>query len=457
MEEREGSGHQIGVSNHIVKVIEVLAESPHSWEDAAGVALRQASRSLHDITSIYIKDIQAVVRDGRIAAYRVNAKVSFIVDDHNQRRSVSEAMGGSTMRYRRQEHVREGNYRPTRNEEPAFPDYDEYGLHGSDRRQYRGRESYEQQTRGGEGGRSGMFDQRFVPRDLDEPYRNNADEDRRGYQNIGARQEFESRGPRRPEYSPRGRDDGPRFGFDAQDYQRRDRDRWESQGGGYAGDDDYSRTDYGEPGYGDRGYARAGGRSHAEPPYGERNYGERDYGDRSYERGSGQRDYRDLQESATPSWQRGMYYGESPRYEGRDFGERGRGWGGSSERSYDQGRYASSQYDANTGQRRSGRGPKGYKRSDDRVREDVCDRLSQQYDIDASEVEVTVSNGEVTLAGTVSDRDQKFRIEHLADSVGGVNEVHNQLRVRREAATQAGQTAQSAPNARNATNQSRSS
>jgi len=73
------------------------------------------------------------------------------------------------------------------------PNYeDDYGLHGPERRQYRGKESYEQQTRGGEGGRSGMWDHRKVPKDIDERYRNNADEDQRGYQNIGQRAEFVS-------------------------------------------------------------------------------------------------------------------------------------------------------------------------------------------------------------------------------------------------------------------------
>jgi hypothetical protein len=60
--------------------------------------------------------------------------------------------------------------------------------------------------------------------------------------------------------------------------------------------------------------------------------------------------------------------------------------------------------------------------------------------LDASEVEVTVSNGEVTLTGTIGDREQKFRVEHLADSVSGVNEVHNQLRVKRELPVQGSST-----------------
>jgi len=82
------------------------------------------------------------------------------------------------------------------------------------------------------------------------------------------------------------------------------------------------------------------------------------------------------------------------------------------------------------------RGPKGYKRSDDRIREDVSDRLGDHEYLDCSEVEVTVSNGEVTLTGTVRTRQEKFLAEEIADDVSGVNDVHNQLRVKREQATQ---------------------
>jgi hypothetical protein len=78
-----------------------------------------------------------------------------------------------------------------------------------------------------------------------------------------------------------------------------------------------------------------------------------------------------------------------------------------------------------------GRGPKGYKRSDERVREDICDRLTQHDEIDATEIEITVSNGEVTLQGTVESRPMKHTVENLIDSVQGVQEVHNQLRVKR--------------------------
>lgn len=76
-----------------------------------------------------------------------------------------------------------------------------------------------------------------------------------------------------------------------------------------------------------------------------------------------------------------------------------------------------------------GHGPKGYTRSDERIREDVCDRLTDDAFLDASDIELTVSEGEVTLAGTVSDRQAKRRAEDCADDVLGVRHVQNNLRV----------------------------
>jgi osmotically-inducible protein OsmY len=77
----------------------------------------------------------------------------------------------------------------------------------------------------------------------------------------------------------------------------------------------------------------------------------------------------------------------------------------------------------------TGRGPKGYQRSDARITEDVCDRLSDDPEIDASDVEVRVENGEVTLSGTVPDRRAKRRAEDLVEDVSGVREVHNHMRI----------------------------
>jgi hypothetical protein len=90
-----------------------------------------------------------------------------------------------------------------------------------------------------------------------------------------------------------------------------------------------------------------------------------------------------------------------------------------------------------------GRGPKGYKRSDERIREEVNERLTAHPDIDAYEIEVTVRDGEVTLTGSVDDRETKRKAEDVADNVSGVKEVHNQLRIQQPATTgQQGQQGQ---------------
>lgn len=76
-----------------------------------------------------------------------------------------------------------------------------------------------------------------------------------------------------------------------------------------------------------------------------------------------------------------------------------------------------------------GRGPKGYTRSDDRIREDINDRLSDDAFIDAENIEVSVNNGEVTLTGTVDDRSSKRRAEDVAEAISGVKNVENRIRV----------------------------
>jgi flavin-binding protein dodecin len=61
----------------VVKVIELLSQSPKSWEDAAQGAVNEASKTLRNIRSIYVKEMTAEVENGKISNYRVNAKVSF--------------------------------------------------------------------------------------------------------------------------------------------------------------------------------------------------------------------------------------------------------------------------------------------------------------------------------------------------------------------------------------------
>lgn len=64
----------------IAKVIEVIAESDKSWDDAAENAVAEASKSIRNIKSLYVKDLQASVKDGKISKYRLNASITFVVD-----------------------------------------------------------------------------------------------------------------------------------------------------------------------------------------------------------------------------------------------------------------------------------------------------------------------------------------------------------------------------------------
>jgi flavin-binding protein dodecin len=64
----------------MLKVIEVLAQSEKSWEDAAANAVAQAAKTVRGIRSIYIKEMEATVENDRIAQYRINAKVSFSLE-----------------------------------------------------------------------------------------------------------------------------------------------------------------------------------------------------------------------------------------------------------------------------------------------------------------------------------------------------------------------------------------
>lgn len=65
----------------VVKVIELLAQSPDGWEAATQEALREASKTIRDIQSVYIKEFQAIVENDQITNYRVNVKISFKVSD----------------------------------------------------------------------------------------------------------------------------------------------------------------------------------------------------------------------------------------------------------------------------------------------------------------------------------------------------------------------------------------
>jgi hypothetical protein len=210
-----------------------------------------------------------------------------------------------------------------------------------------------------------------------------------------------------------------------------ERDRWEN-------DRDYgrpqregSRFDEGRWRGRERpqGYTGAQGMYGSQGPYGQGSYPSRGWGsehERGYERGY---------ERGQPGQQHGWY--ETGRREGRGEG-RGEEW--SRHPSDERGPLERFGDKIREGLRKIGRGPKGFKRSDERICEDVCERIARSP-VNAENVEVKVKDGEVTLSGFVEVRYEKRVIEDLADDVFGVTEVHNQLRFQdpnreRSAATQ---------------------
>lgn len=77
-----------------------------------------------------------------------------------------------------------------------------------------------------------------------------------------------------------------------------------------------------------------------------------------------------------------------------------------------------------------GKGPKGFRPSDERLRERMCERLTDDPFIDATDIEVSVANGEVTLSGSVETRRMKYAVEDLIADFSGVNAIYNSIRVR---------------------------
>lgn len=77
----------------------------------------------------------------------------------------------------------------------------------------------------------------------------------------------------------------------------------------------------------------------------------------------------------------------------------------------------------------TGRGPKSYTRSDDRIRDDVCEALTRDPHVDASEIEVDVKQGVVHLKGSVEDRFAKKHAEDIIENLLGVKDVYNELSI----------------------------
>lgn len=92
-----------------------------------------------------------------------------------------------------------------------------------------------------------------------------------------------------------------------------------------------------------------------------------------------------------------------------------------------------------------GKGPKGYSRSDDRIKEDLSDRMMTHPDLDASDIDMDVNQGEVTLRGNVDSRQSRRLAEDLCDDCHGVRQVNNQLRVSDRSQHMSGRNATGSP------------
>lgn len=175
----------------------------------------------------------------------------------------------------------------------------------------------------------------------------------------------------------------------------------------YRGRDRYN-SGYGGGDYGRREYFR----HEADQPYGNRPY-PGDYG---------RHDHDGIRERDREAWRHpSSWFGG--RQDDREHWpeEEGYGW------RIGHGYRGAGGYAGDPGHR--GRGPKGYLRPDDRIREDVCDCLTDDPHIDASEVEVAVKNGEVTLTGKIDSRAARRHAEELAEIISGVKHVQNNLRI----------------------------
>lgn len=238
-------------------------------------------------------------------------------------------------------------------------------------------------------------------------------------------------------------------------------DRFSGRGGqGYWLDRGYS----GERGYGgDRGYG--GERPYGgERGFGEHGYGaERGYGAEAYDSGYNQGGGRNVGSYGQPGGQQGFGgHGTAEQLAGRGavglersgYSQQGPGQGrvggygaagaggrsgqwsaghpGSEYTGYGQPGYGQpGQGEPPRGMHR-GKGPLGYRRSDERIHELVCEALTEDDQVDASSIEVTVKNGEVTLSGAVPDRRTKRLAEDCVERIAGVKDVQNHLKVQAE-------------------------
>ena len=204
--------------------------------------------------------------------------------------------------------------------------------------------------------------------------------------------------------------------------------------GGY-GPQQYGQQQYGQGGYGQQQYGQG---PYAQQPYGQGQYGQQHYGQQYGREPYGQGQYGAQQRSGYgPAGPQEYRYGQQHSTYGQDqyrpgYSQSGGGYGqasyasgmqpGRSEMYGDEGRFEQ-------GRSRRGMGPRNYTRTDERIREDVNERLMDDHHVDASSITVQVKDGTVTLSGTVDERWEKHRAEDIAEACSGVRDVQNNIRL----------------------------
>lgn len=245
-----------------------------------------------------------------------------------------------------------------------------------------------------------------------------------------------------------GEEHGPRERLVSGDYiggsqgQQSDRDiaggqRHHGSEPGYGRGHGYAQNPYGQHDDEWGGYRQEGGWQRGRGPNvsDRMGYGRADRHERQGQQGGGWYG----QGRGQPGQHQGGWWGSNPfaepfggqQYAGQHFGGRQESAGGRMSGS------SSDPWSSTSHGEHRGRGPKNYTRSDERIREDVCDRLCDDPTIDASDIEVKVAGGEVTLTGQVASRDERRRAEDCAEAISGIKHVQNNLRVK-SAGPQAG-------------------
>jgi hypothetical protein len=205
------------------------------------------------------------------------------------------------------------------------------------------------------------------------------------------------------------------------DYNRQDWNRRNLNSGAWSSDQDWNRRQQSSGNWGNDYNRQDWGRGQVNTGYdSNRNDNDRHYGNSNY--GNMNNDY-------NRDWSRDRNRSNNDRDYRRDDNEnwwdrtkdKVSGWFSDDDND--------DRRDRNYGVSHRGKGPSDYRRSEDRIREDICDRLTDDDRVDASNISVQIDNDAVILSGTVSSREEKRRAEDLVESISGVRNVENRLRV----------------------------